>query len=85
MWVDALGGFCYHLVHLHPIPALGPGQSLPEQSLCLLAASQLVELELPEHVHGDTVFLQGSWVGTSSPQPDSVLPKPVIYVILPKS
>lgn len=39
-----------------------------------------MELELPEHVHGDAVFLQGSWVGTSSPQPDSVLAKPVIYL-----
>lgn len=39
-----------------------------------------MELELPEHVHGDAVLLQGSCVGTSSPQPDSVLSKPVIYL-----
>lgn len=46
--VDAVGEFCFHVVHLHPIPALGPQQSLPEQSLCLL-----MELEFLEHLHGD--------------------------------
>lgn len=64
--------FCHLLVHPHPIPALGPGQSLPELVLGLLMG-----LELLEHLHGHTVFRPAS---TSSAEPGTVLSKTVIYL-----